>query len=101
MITNELDNKIILDADGNPIPNLTANDILANDLKNTHLTGESEVDIPTKCITEQFELSIKAKLMYIDYEGKSDGESIKKLLSNIKPKNLVNFENIFFLTHKE
>lgn len=91
MLTNELDNKIILDADGNPIPNLTASDILANDLKNTNLNGEHEAaaDIPTKCIKETFELNIKAKLMYIDYEGKSDGESIKKLLSNIKPKNLI------------
>ena len=42
MLTNELDNKIILDADGNPIPNLTASDILANDLKNTNLNGEHE-----------------------------------------------------------
>lgn len=87
MLTNELDNKVLLDADGNPIPNLTANDVLANDLKNTHLDNDAE--IPTKCVTETFELNIKAKLMYIDYEGKSDGESIKKLLSNIKPKNLV------------
>ena len=47
-------------------------------------------DLPTKCVQETLELSIKAKLMYIDYEGQSDGESIKKLLSNIKPKNLVN-----------
>lgn len=87
MLTNELDNKVLLDADGNPIPNLTANDVLANDLKNTHLDNDAE--IPTKCVTETFELNIKAKLMYIDYEGKSDGESIKKLLSNIKPKNLI------------
>lgn len=91
MLTNDLDNRIILDADGNPIPNLTASDILANDLKNTNLNGENEAiaDIPTKCIKERLELNIKARLMYIDYEGKSDGESIKKLLSNIKPKNLI------------
>jgi hypothetical protein len=27
--------------------------------------------------------------MFIDFEGRSDGESIKKILANIKPKNLV------------
>ena len=93
MLTNELDNKIIYDVDGNPIPNLTAFDVLANDMKGTNLNAENEADIPTKCIKEIRELNIKAKLMYINYEGKSDGESIKKLLSNMKPKNLVIFDN--------
>ncbi len=88
MLTSDSDNKILLDADGNIISNVT-DFALANELKNTNLTGESDQDIPTKCVTEQFDLNIKAKLMYIDYEGKSDGESIKKLLSNIKPKNLI------------
>jgi cleavage and polyadenylation specificity factor subunit 2 len=46
-------------------------------------------ELPTKCVKETLELNIRAKLMHIDFEGRSDGESIKKLLANIKPKNLV------------
>lgn len=41
MLTNESD-KVILDADGNPIPNMTESDVLANDLKNSNLNGECD-----------------------------------------------------------
>lgn len=51
-------------------------------------TREQE-EIPTKCVSETIALDVRCKLVYIDYEGRSDGESIKKILSNIKPKNLV------------
>ncbi len=34
-------------------------------------------------------MNIKAKILQIDFEGRSDGESMKKIISNIKPKNLV------------
>lgn len=34
MLTNDFDNKIVLDADGNPIQNLTATDVLSKNLKN-------------------------------------------------------------------
>lgn len=46
---------------------------------------------PTKSITEKVNLTVKAKIIYSDFEGRSDGDSIKKLLLNVKPKNLVNF----------
>jgi cleavage and polyadenylation specificity factor subunit 2 len=49
--------------------------------------------VPTKCVKETLELNIKAKMLYIDFEGRSDGESIKKLLTNIKPKNLVKIKH--------
>lgn len=42
MLTNDFDNKIVLDADGNPIQNLTATDVLSNDLKNANINGENE-----------------------------------------------------------
>ncbi len=39
---------------------------------------------------ETIDLDIRSKLMFIEYEGKSDGESIKKnFKNNIKPKNLI------------
>ncbi len=61
-------------------------DYLANELNNSNINGSEE---PTKCIKETYELEIKAKIMHIDFEGRSDGESIKKILANLKPKNLV------------
>lgn len=45
--------------------------------------------IPTKCVTEQVNLNVRCKIISIDYEGRSDGESIKKILLNIKPRNLI------------
>ena len=52
------------------------------------------IEIPTKCIKETIDFNIRAKLMFIEYEGKSDGESIRKIFkSNIKPKNLVSYFN--------
>ena len=42
MQTGDLENKVVLDADGNPIINLTATDVLANDLRNTNLTSDTE-----------------------------------------------------------
>jgi hypothetical protein len=47
MLTNELE-KMILDADGYPISNMTESELLANDLRNSNLNGESD---GTKLIT--------------------------------------------------
>ncbi|KAL3098020.1 hypothetical protein niasHT_027565 [Heterodera trifolii] len=44
---------------------------------------------PTKCISYIAKIEILCKVEFIDFEGRSDGESIKKLLSQIKPKQLV------------
>uniref|UniRef100_A0A914GYR1 Cleavage and polyadenylation specificity factor subunit 2 n=1 Tax=Globodera rostochiensis TaxID=31243 RepID=A0A914GYR1_GLORO len=44
---------------------------------------------PTKCISYITKIEILCKVEFIDFEGRSDGESIKKLLSQIKPKQLV------------
>ena len=46
-------------------------------------------EAPTKFITESRMLNIRAKILQIDFEGRSDGESMKKIISNIKPKNIV------------
>jgi cleavage and polyadenylation specificity factor subunit 2 len=60
-------------------------DALENEIK----ASVVEEEAPTKCVSEERHLEIKAKLHLIDYEGRSDGESIKKILSNMKPKNLI------------
>ncbi|CAH1791432.1 unnamed protein product, partial [Owenia fusiformis] len=45
--------------------------------------------IPTKCIVDSVNLKINANIMFIDFEGRSDGESMRKILSQIKPRELI------------
>ncbi|VDP06542.1 unnamed protein product [Soboliphyme baturini] len=47
------------------------------------------VEVPTKCIRYVQKLEVLCKIAYIDFEGRSDGESVKKILQQIKPKQLV------------
>ena len=46
-------------------------------------------EVPTKCVAATVTLDINANIQYIDFEGRSDGESIKKILLQIKPRQLV------------
>jgi cleavage and polyadenylation specificity factor subunit 2 len=45
--------------------------------------------IPFKTLREKRQLKINAKVLYVDFEARSDRESIEKLLNQIKPKNLI------------
>uniref|UniRef100_H2S8R2 Cleavage and polyadenylation specificity factor subunit 2 n=1 Tax=Takifugu rubripes TaxID=31033 RepID=H2S8R2_TAKRU len=45
--------------------------------------------LPTKCISNVESLEIRARVTYIDYEGRSDGDSIKKIINQMKPRQLV------------
>jgi len=51
------------------------------------LTSSSK--IPTKCVTTIENLEIKCQITYIDFEGRSDGESVKRILSLVKPRQLI------------
>ncbi|KAK0400699.1 hypothetical protein QR680_015406 [Steinernema hermaphroditum] len=44
---------------------------------------------PTKCVTSKTKVEVLCRVEYIDFEGRSDGESIKKFLGQIKPKQLI------------
>ena len=44
---------------------------------------------PTKCVTLKQTFKIAAKVLYIDFEGRSDSKSMKELLEKIKPRQLV------------
>ncbi|XP_054716090.1 cleavage and polyadenylation specificity factor subunit 2-like [Uloborus diversus] len=46
-------------------------------------------EVPTKCISFTQTLDIRASVQFIDFEGRSDSESIKKILSLIKPRRLI------------
>ncbi|XP_064403755.1 cleavage and polyadenylation specificity factor subunit 2-like [Halichondria panicea] len=59
----------------------------AMDVSNTIKRTDSS--IPTKCISQKQTVAIRCSLSHIDFEGKSDGESIKRILSIVKPRQLV------------
>jgi len=46
-------------------------------------------ETPTKSIRQKYELSINCKIQYIDFEGRSDGRSIKKILNHVQPRKLI------------
>ncbi|XP_004682096.1 PREDICTED: cleavage and polyadenylation specificity factor subunit 2 [Condylura cristata] len=52
-------------------------------------TDQDLSDVPTKCISTTESIEIKARVTYIDYEGRSDGDSIKKIINQMKPRQLI------------
>lgn len=44
---------------------------------------------PTKCVTNVQTFNVHANIQYIDFEGRSDGDSLKKIISMIKPRRLI------------
>ncbi|KAL5463818.1 hypothetical protein EMCRGX_G032755 [Ephydatia muelleri] len=51
--------------------------------------GPESSNVPTKCIKSKQTIAIKCSLSYIDFEGLSDGESIKRILTIVKPRQLI------------
>eukprot|EP01124_Arcella_intermedia_P005522 TRINITY_DN13267_c0_g1_i1.p1 TRINITY_DN13267_c0_g1~~TRINITY_DN13267_c0_g1_i1.p1 ORF type:complete len:752 (-),score=213.87 TRINITY_DN13267_c0_g1_i1:29-1996(-) len=46
-------------------------------------------ETPTKSIRQKCELAINCAIQYIDFEGRSDGRSIKKILNHVQPRKLI------------
>lgn len=46
-------------------------------------------EVPTKCISFTGVITVEAQIQFIDFEGRSDGESIQKIISNMKPRRLI------------
>jgi len=60
-----------------------------NSIELVDLTTGAAEERPTKCVSEKRSLKIKCKLAFIDYEGRSDGDSVKKIIAHCKPKQLI------------
>ncbi|CAB4056672.1 CPSF2 [Lepeophtheirus salmonis] len=58
-----------------------------NEIKDDRSNIQSEV--PTKCVTSKHSFHIKAQIQFIDFEGRSEGDSILKLLQQIKPRKVI------------
>lgn len=46
-------------------------------------------EVPTKCISYEKVIDVNANIQYIDFEGRSDGESIEKIISGLKPHRVI------------
>lgn len=50
---------------------------------------EEVPDIPSKCVTLGRTVQVNAQVTYIDFEGRSDGESLQKILEQLRPRRLI------------
>ncbi|XP_008555336.3 probable cleavage and polyadenylation specificity factor subunit 2 [Microplitis demolitor] len=50
---------------------------------------ETPTEGPTKCIRITRTINVNASIMYIDFEGRSDGESLQKILAQLRPRRVV------------
>uniref|UniRef100_H2M7W9 Cleavage and polyadenylation specificity factor subunit 2 n=1 Tax=Oryzias latipes TaxID=8090 RepID=H2M7W9_ORYLA len=76
------------------VPELQAAEDEKSKLDSGLTNGDEPMDqdlsvVPTKCISNMENLEIRARITYIDYEGRSDGDSIKKIINQMKPRQLV------------
>ncbi len=46
-------------------------------------------EVPTKCVSFTGPITVEAQIQFIDFEGRSDGESIKTIIANMKPRRLI------------
>jgi cleavage and polyadenylation specificity factor subunit 2 len=46
-------------------------------------------EVPTKCISVLKTVRVMAQVQYIDFEGRSDGESLQKILGQLRPRRLI------------
>lgn len=46
-------------------------------------------EIPSKIIVKNIDLEINLEVKYIDFEGRSDGRSIKKIINHVNPRKLI------------
>jgi cleavage and polyadenylation specificity factor subunit 2 len=63
--------------------------LIQEDPLNSKDNSAEDMEIPTKCVTTPIRLQIRAQIQYIDFEGRSDGESIHKCLMQMKPRRVI------------
>lgn len=53
------------------------------------LLGISLLEKPTKCVSSRKIIEVNAQVQFIDFEGRSDGESLLKILSQLRPRRVI------------
>lgn len=46
-------------------------------------------EVPTKCVSSTQNFHVKCSIQFIDFEGRTDGESIAKLLAQLRPRRVI------------
>ena len=46
-------------------------------------------EVPTKCVSSTQNFHVKCSVQFIDFEGRTDGESIAKLLAQLRPRRAI------------
>lgn len=54
-----------------------------------HFLGLSLLEKPTKCVSSRKIIDVNAQVQFIDFEGRSDGESLLKILSQLRPRRVI------------
>ena len=53
------------------------------------MTQQAVQEPPSKFITEEINLELKASIFYVDMDGMHDGQAIKTIISDLQPRRLV------------
>ncbi len=63
--------------------------IKAEDIKKENDDDILPIEKPTKCLSGKRQIEVNAQVQFIDFEGRSDGESLLKILSQLRPRRVV------------
>ncbi|XP_058062767.1 probable cleavage and polyadenylation specificity factor subunit 2 isoform X1 [Anopheles bellator] len=76
------------------VPETNGDDNKENNIKMEEIKKEKEDEVtalnrPTKCVQARKPIEVNAQVQFIDFEGRSDGESLLKILSQLRPRRVV------------
>ena len=64
-------------------------DFITGDVAKEGEESEQDEAGPTKVVTTEASIEVRARVMQLDYEGRSDGRSMHTILTHIAPRHLV------------
>ncbi|CAH8451771.1 unnamed protein product [Schistosoma mattheei] len=47
------------------------------------------LDCNTRCVTHHLEIPLRCEVVFLDYEGRSDGEAMKRILIGLRPQEII------------
>lgn len=68
---------------------MTADDDNKENLMEQDVNIPDITEVPTKCVVNTENVAISASIQYIDFEGRSDIDSMKKIIAKVRPRRLV------------
>ena len=62
--------------------------------------GPEREEVPTKVVVEDAVLAVHARLLQLDYDGRSDGRSMRLILGKVAPRHLVLVHGTSLVRHR-